>query len=202
MNEALWALGRGTGVVALGLFTASVLLGIINRSGRALFTVPRFSLALVHRNLALLASAFLLIHLLSLLGDSYAQLRVVDVLVPFLGAYKPFWLGLGTLGVDLLLAVILTSLLRRVVGRRVFRAVHWLTYALWPIALVHSLGNGTDSSAPWFVAFAVLSTVAVLAAVGWRLTTGFIENGSRRINPVRPIGHALREPGIHERRGA
>lgn len=194
MNEALWALGRGTGVVALALFTLSVVLGILNRSGRPLFTIPRFSLALVHRNVALMASAFLLVHMLSLFGDSYAQLRLVDFVFPFLGAYKPFWLGLGTLAADLLAAVILTSLLRRVVGRRAFRAVHWLTYALWPIALAHSLGNGTDSSAPWFIAGAVLSTGAVLAAIAWRLTDGFIENGSRRIEPVqKPVDRTLRD---------
>lgn len=180
MNEALWALGRGTGVVALALFTVSVLLGILTRSGRPLLGLPRFSVTLVHRNVSVLATVFIAIHLLSLLGDSFAQLRVVDFVVPFLGASKPLWLGFGTVAVDLLIAVMVTGLLRRHVGLRVFRAVHWLTYAMWPIALVHSIGNGTDASKPWFIAFAVACSAAVVAAVGWRLTKGFVEYQSVR----------------------
>jgi len=181
MDEAFWALGRGTGVVALVLFTLSVLLGILTRSGRPLFTLPRFSITLIHRNVSLLATAFIVIHMLSLLADSYAQLTLVDLVFPFLGAHRPFWLGLGTLAVDLLLAVVVTSLLRRYVGQRVFRVVHWSTYLMWPIALAHSLGTGTDAGEGWFLALAVACTAAVLAAVVWRITAGFVEyRGERR----------------------
>ena len=181
MDEAFWALGRGTGVVALVLFTLSVLLGILTRSGRPLFTVPRFSITLIHRNVSVLATIFILIHMVSLLADSYAQLTIVDLLFPFLGAYRPFWLGLGTVAVDLLIAVVVTSLLRRHVGQRVFRAVHWSTYLMWPIALAHSLGTGTDAGEAWFLALAVTCTVAVLAAVAWRISAGFVEyRGARR----------------------
>ncbi|TFB46287.1 ferric reductase-like transmembrane domain-containing protein [Cryobacterium tagatosivorans] len=195
MNEALWALGRGTGVVALALFTVSVLLGILTRSGRPLLGLPRFSVALVHRNVSILATVFIAIHLLTLLGDSFAQLRVIDFFVPFLGAVKPVWLGLGTVAVDLLVAVMVTSLLRRYVGRRVFRAVHWLTYAMWPFALAHSIGNGTDASQSWFIAFAAACSAAVIAAVGWRLTRGFVEyQGIRQAAaPDRPV-RARRNP--------
>ncbi|WEO78601.1 ferric reductase-like transmembrane domain-containing protein [Cryobacterium sp. SO2] len=180
MDEAFWALGRGTGVVALVLFTLSVLLGILTRSGRPLFTVPRFSITLIHRNVSVLATVFILIHMLSLLADSYAQLTVVDLVFPFLGAYRPVWLGLGTVAVDLLIAVVATSLLRRHVGQRVFRVVHWSTYLMWPIALAHSLGTGTDAGQAWFLALAAACTVAVLAAVAWRVTAGFVEYRSVR----------------------
>lgn len=189
MNEALWALGRGTGVVALALFTVSVLLGVLTRSGRPLLGVPRFSVTLVHRNVSILATAFIAIHLLSLLGDSYAQLRIVDFVLPFLGSYKTVWLGFGTVAVDLLIAVMATGLLRRYVGLRVFRAVHWLTYLMWPVALVHSIGNGTDAGKPWFITFAVVCSAAVALAVGWRLTAGFVEYRDVRqgTNPDRTV---------------
>lgn len=180
MDEAFWALGRGTGVVALVLFTLAVLLGILTRSGRPLFTLPRFSITLIHRNVSVLATAFIGIHLLSLLADSHAQLSVVDLVLPFLGAYRPFWLGLGTVAVDLLIAVVATSLLRRVIGQRLFRAVHWSTYLIWPIALAHSLGTGTDAAEPWFLALAAVCTLAVLAAVAWRGSAGFVEFRSVR----------------------
>ncbi|MDJ0349365.1 ferric reductase-like transmembrane domain-containing protein [Cryobacterium sp. PH29-G1] len=154
--------------------------------GRPLLTLPRFAVALVHRNVALLATAFILVHMVSLLGGSHAQLTVVEFFVPFLGAYKPLWLGLGTVAVDLLIAIIATSLLRRFVGLRVFRVVHWLTYLLWPIALAHAIGNGTDATTPWFIAFAVLSTIIVFAAVAWRVTAGFVENSASRTPQHRP----------------
>lgn len=192
MDEAFWALGRGTGVVALVLFTLSVLLGILTRSGRPLFTVPRFSITLIHRNVSVLATVFIFIHMLALLADSYAQLTIVDLVFPFLGAYRPFWLGLGTVAVDLILAVVVTSLLRRHIGQRVFKAVHWSTYLMWPIALAHSLGTGTDAGKGWFLALAVTCTVAVLAAVAWRFSAGFIEYRSmRRAEGVADAPHSL-----------
>jgi sulfoxide reductase heme-binding subunit YedZ len=118
---------------------------------------------------------FVAIHVLSLLADSYSQLRLVDLIVPFRGAYRPLWLGFGTVAIDLLIAIMITSLLRRRVGLRVFRVVHWLTYALWPVALIHSIGTGTDAGQPLFIACAVFCSMAVIAAVGWRLTRGFVE---------------------------
>jgi sulfoxide reductase heme-binding subunit YedZ len=176
----MWAFGRVSGVVALVLLTVSVLLGIVTRSGRPLPGLPRFSISLIHRNLALLSSIFLVFHVGSLMLDSYAKLNVVDILVPFLGAYKPFWQGLGTVAVDLLIAIIITSLFRKRLGARLFKAIHWLTYAMWPIALAHSIGNGTNGTSGWFLAFAAGSVLAVAAAVIWRVSSRFIETSKAR----------------------
>jgi sulfoxide reductase heme-binding subunit YedZ len=180
MDEALWAFGRVSGFVSLGLLTCSVLLGILTRSGRPVFTIPRFSVALIHRNLALLASIFLLLHVGSLLLDSFAQLNPVDVVVPFLGAYRPFWQGLGTVAFDLVLAVVATSLLRHRLGARTFRVVHWLTYAMWPIALAHAIGNGTEGTSGWFLSLGIGSVVLVGAAVLWRASAAFLEPARQR----------------------
>jgi len=180
MSDAMWAFGRVSGIVALVLLTLSVLLGILTRSGRPLPGLPRFSISLIHRNVALLASIFLVFHVGSLLLDSYAKLNVVDVVVPFLGSYKPFWQGLGTVALDLLLAIIITSLFRKRLGVRLFKAIHWLTYAMWPIALAHSIGNGTNGTSGWFIGFAVASVAAVLTAVIWRVSSRFIETAHTR----------------------
>ncbi|WP_253259723.1 ferric reductase-like transmembrane domain-containing protein [Subtercola boreus] len=176
MDEALWAFGRVSGIVALVLFTLTVMLGIVTRSGRPLPGLPRFSIVLVHRNITLIGCVFLVLHIGSLLLDSYAHLNVVDVLVPFLGSFKPFWQGLGTVAVDLLVAIVATSLLRRRVGVRVFRFVHWFAYAMWPIALAHSIGNGTDGLSGWFLLVAGVSVVLVGACLLWRLSARFIES--------------------------
>ena len=189
MSEALWALGRGTGVVALVLMTITVVLGILTRSGRPAFGLPRFAVTLVHRNSALIGTVFIVIHVVSLLFDPYAQLNVLDFFVPFLGSYHPFWLGLGTVAMDLLIAIVVTSLLRRWIGQRVFRVVHWATYALWPIALFHSIGTGTDAGSGLFILLAIACSAAVAGSVIWRLTTGFQQRGrtaaDRRIDPSR-----------------
>jgi len=169
VDEALWALGRGTGVVGLVLFSLAVVGGIVVRSGAPLPGLGRFGAARLHRDIALLATVFIGIHLVSLLFDSYAQLDIVDFFVPFLAAYRPVWLGLGTLAIDLVLAVVVTALLRRRIGARVFRFVHRGTYLLWPLALAHAIGAGTDAGEPWFLATAAACAVVVAAAVGWRL---------------------------------
>jgi methionine sulfoxide reductase heme-binding subunit len=169
-TDALWYLGRGTGVMAMVLLTVSVALGVAARSGEPLGPLPRFAVTAVHRSSSTIASVLLVVHVATLLFDPYAQLRVVDVVVPFLGALAPFWLGLGTLGLDLLLAVMVTSLLRVRLGARGWRAVHWLSYAAWPVALLHTLGMGTDAATGWLRALAVLCFVAVAAASVYRLT--------------------------------
>jgi methionine sulfoxide reductase heme-binding subunit len=168
MDTALWVLGRGMGVAALLLFTASVVLGVVTRGGRPLPGLPRFAVQLVHRDVALTATTFVAVHVLTLLLDAQSELRLVDVVLPFTGTYRWFWVGLGTLAVDLLIAVVVTALLRRVIGPRVFRAVHWATYALWPVALAHAIGAGTDGTSVWFLAVAGCCVVVVGAAVTWR----------------------------------
>lgn len=185
-NEALWALGRGAGTVTLVLMTVSLLLGILTRSGRPALGLPRFAVTRVHRNAGLLAAVLLTVHLVSLFFDPFAQLKIVDILVPFLGTYRPFWLGLGTVALDLLLAVLVSSLLRRHIGLRVWRGVHWATYGLWPVAVAHGLGNGTDAFTTWFLAVTGVCVLSVAAALAWRVQEGFVERHAHRVKRSAP----------------
>lgn len=171
MSELLWAIGRISGIVSLGLFTASVLLGILTRAGLPLPGLPRFGIVMLHRNVSLLATVFLLLHVLTLLGDSYAQLSLVDLVIPFLGSYEPFWQGLGTVAFDLVVAVVVTALLRHRLPAPVFRLVHWSVYLMWPLAILHSLGNGTDGTSAWFDVLATSAAAAVAAALTWRVAS-------------------------------
>lgn len=180
MNEMLWAFGRASGVVSLLLFTASVLLGILTRAGRPLPGLPRFSVSLVHRNISLLAVVFLVLHVGTLMFDSYAKLNPLDLVVPFLGSFKPFWQGLGTVAFDLVLAIVITGLLRRRIGQRVFRFVHWFTYAMWPVAVLHAIGNGTNGTSGWFLLLTAGSALLVVIAVIWRMSSRFLEHGQTR----------------------
>jgi methionine sulfoxide reductase heme-binding subunit len=173
VSSAFWYLGRGSGVVSLVLLTIVLSLGIATRSGRPLPGLPAFAVAAVHRSASLLAVAFLGLHVVTLLFDPYAQLRLVDLVLPFAGSYRPFWLGLGTLTLDLVGALVVTSLLRNRIGARTWRAIHWTAYATWPVALLHGLGTGTDAGRVWMWAVAASCLAAVLGAVGWRVSAGF-----------------------------
>jgi sulfoxide reductase heme-binding subunit YedZ len=174
-SEALWALGRGNGIVALAFLTVSVALGIATRSGRPLLALPRFAVSDVHRFIALAATLLVALHIGLLFLDPYAKLRVIDFVVPFLGHYRPLWQGLGTVAIDVLIVVVITGLLRHRIGPRVFRIVHWATYLLWPIAMAHALGNGTDTDRVWFLAFAGCCALIVTAVLVWRLRANFSE---------------------------
>jgi methionine sulfoxide reductase heme-binding subunit len=184
MDQALWAFGRGSGITALAMLTVSLIVGIGARSGRTL-VLPRFGLAELHRGAALIATALVAIHVVSLLADPHSQLRLLDAAVPFAGSYRPLWVGLGTVAVDLFAAIVVSALLRHRLGPRAFRVVHWATYALWPIALAHALGAGTDAARPWMLVFAATCVLAVLGAVTWRVSRDYDEFAHARARSIR-----------------
>ena len=100
-STALWYASRATGVVSLLLLTAVVLLGVlVNRQGR-LPGLPRFVVTGLHRNLSLLAVVFVAVHVLTAVVDPYVTIRLVAIVIPFISAYKPLWLGLGAISLDL-----------------------------------------------------------------------------------------------------
>ncbi|MEV6341904.1 ferric reductase-like transmembrane domain-containing protein [Actinoplanes sp. NPDC051851] len=185
-SDALWYFARGSGVVSLVLLTVVVALGIGARSGQTAFVLPRFAVNLIHRNAALLSVAFLVGHVVALLFDTYANLRVVDLVVPFIGDYSPFWQGLGTVGLDLILAIVVTSLLRHRIGAKAWRAVHWFAYLCWPIALAHGLGAGSDSGTWWLWAISLSCVAVVAGAVVWRTSATFGRFPARMDRRVAP----------------
>jgi sulfoxide reductase heme-binding subunit YedZ len=163
-----WYLMRGSGAVSLVLLTASIVAGV----AVAMRWSGRFSSRLVvegmHKNLSLLAVAFLAIHVVTAVADSFVSISLIDVIVPFRAGYEPLWIGLGTLVLDLCAALVITSLIRDRIGHRVWRLVHWSAYACWPLAVIHSIGAGTDATQPWLLAVYGLTSAAVAAAFAWR----------------------------------
>lgn len=187
-SQTLWYLTRGTGVISLVLLTTSVALGV---SEVVRFTSPgwpRFVVAALHKNVALLATSFVAVHVLTAILDSFASISVVDALVPFVGKYRPLWLGLGAVAFDLLAAVVITSLLRERIGHRVWRLVHWSAYACWPVAFLHGLGTGSDTRYQWAVALNVGCLTAVLIAVLFRL--GWTRTVSLATRSIAAVGSA------------
>jgi sulfoxide reductase heme-binding subunit YedZ len=178
-DTALWYLGRATGVVSLVLFTIAVALGIATRSGRPLPGLPRFAVSMVHRSASLLAVIFLVVHVVTLTLDPQSQLRWIDAVLPFGSSFKPLWTALGALALDLVAAVMITSWLRQRIGYRLWRLVHWAAYAMWPFALLHTLGSGTDVRQPWLAALLFACVTGVLALLGWRTSTSFLDDSDR-----------------------
>jgi predicted ferric reductase len=169
MNTAFWYASRATGIVSLLLLTAVLVLGIlVNRQGR-LPGLPRFAVTGIHRNLSLLSVAFIAVHVVTAVLDSYVHIPLLSAVVPFASGYERLWLGLGAVSLDLMLAMIVTSLLRGRMNRTVWRAVHLLAYASWPVAFAHSLGSSTDLQQGWLLGLAIGCAAITAAAVTWRL---------------------------------
>jgi sulfoxide reductase heme-binding subunit YedZ len=178
--SAYWYTTRGAGTVALVLLTASVAIGVVDFSRWQSQRWPRFAIDGVHRVVSLLAIAVVAIHVLTTVLDGFTHIGFRDAFLPFASSYRPIWLGAGALAFDLLLALAVTSLLRRRIGYRVWRLVHWAAYASWPLALVHGLGTGTDATVTWMLAISLACLGVVLGAVGWRIATAWPRGDSRR----------------------
>jgi len=180
-TSPLWFATRATGLIALVLLTGTVVLGIVTSVRFASPAWPRFVTVSVHRNLSLLTVTFTLLHVLTTITDPFASISAVSVVVPFTSGYRRIWLGLGAVAFDLLLAVMVTSLLRTGIGPRAWRAVHWAGYACWPVALVHGLGTGTDGAARWVLATTAVCALAVVSAGVWRLAAGWPAHAGPRV---------------------
>lgn len=172
-SQALWFATRATGVIALVLLTASMVLGILTSTRFARPTLPRFVTLGLHRNVSLLVLVFLGLHIATSATDTYAPVGWLDAVVPFAGTYRPLWLGLGAVSFDLLLALTVTSLLRTRIGHPAWRWLHWASYACWPTAVVHGVGTGSDTKLPLVLAVTAACVLAVLGAVWYRLATGW-----------------------------
>jgi methionine sulfoxide reductase heme-binding subunit len=180
--SAYWYLARGTGAVALVLLTLSVVIGVLGSLRVSSERWPRFAVDTVHRDVSLLVMVLLVIHILTSVLDSFAPIRLTDAVIPFVSSYRPLWMGLGALSFDILLALVITSLLRRRLGYGRWRAIHWLAYASWPVAVLHGLGTGSDTKVWWMLALTAGCVVAVVWAVLMRLAR------------AAPEGSALRTP--------
>jgi sulfoxide reductase heme-binding subunit YedZ len=171
VTTAFWYASRATGIVALLLLTAVLVLGIlVNRQGR-LPGLPRFAVTSLHRNLSLLSVAFIVVHVITAVLDTFVSIPIAAGVIPFASGYERLWLGLGAISFDLMLAMIITSLLRGRINRVLWRAIHLLAYLSWPIAFAHSIGASKDLQQGWLLGLSVACAVAVGAAVTWRLAS-------------------------------
>jgi predicted ferric reductase len=178
-ESSYWYVTRASGFISLVLFSVSFALGLLTAGRVWSPNWPRFVTESLHRSMSLVAVCMVVVHVTTILFDRYVKISVVDTVVPFVSAYLPFWVGLGAIAFDVIIALILTSLLRTRLSRFWWRAVHWLAYLGWPVALAHTIGIGTDRL--WVLGVVAASVFMVLAAGVYRVA------GWRRVAVRRPI---------------
>jgi len=186
-STVLWYATRATGLMALVLLTGTTVLGILTANRSASPRWPGFALQDLHRRVSVTTMAFLACHILTSVLDTYVHIGWTAIVVPFASSYKRLWVALGSVGVDLLLAVAVTSWLRYRIRARTWRAVHWLAYLSWPVALSHAFGMGTDMRQSWVIDLTVACIAAVVGAVTWRISLAWARK--RKALAFLPVHH-------------
>jgi methionine sulfoxide reductase heme-binding subunit len=165
LHYAWWLAARASGVVALGLVTASVGIGLAMADG----VVPRRpalkrALLAVHEQTALAALVAIVLHGALLTGDRWLRPGITGILVPFAMSYRPLFTGLGILAGYLAALLGLSFYLRRRIGARLWRKAHRFTVVVYGLAVVHTLGAGTDAGSAW-LRLSILATAAPIAVL-------------------------------------
>jgi sulfoxide reductase heme-binding subunit YedZ len=179
-SPATWYLARASGMTLYLSVWLSTMLGLgltttlFDRfGGRAVV----FSL---HGFVTSLAYGFLSMHVLSLASDPWVTFGPVELLAPFTSQWREPWTGLGVLAGELLVLIGASFAFRRLTGYRAWRALHWLTFALYGLGLAHGLGAGTDSETVWARTIYLVTSLAVVWLSMYRLLRGRTRGGPTR----------------------
>jgi sulfoxide reductase heme-binding subunit YedZ len=181
-DQILWFAARGAGAVATLMLTASMAFGLVTVTRFQHAEWPRFFNYEMHRRVSLLAVVFLAVHIVTAIVDPFTSLGLAAALVPLASTYRPIPVALGVIALYLLIAVMLTSELRKHVGRRTWRVIHFTSYGLWPLAILHGITAGTDAFTPWMVAIDLLCMAVIGVSLIWRLMPP-PEPAARRLLP-------------------
>lgn len=163
MTSLTWYLARSAGIVAYLLLSTSVVVGVL-MSARAKLTWPRFAVEEIHRFLAILTGAFVVLHGIALLADKVVPVSVLQLVIPFQTSYRPFAVGLGITAALLMAAVGISNFFRKKLPYRLWRRLHYLTLVVWLAATAHGLLSGTDRRDAWFIALIAVSVCTVALA--------------------------------------
>jgi sulfoxide reductase heme-binding subunit YedZ len=185
-DYAWWLASRASGLVALALITASVLLGLLMASKSLRRPMLNPILATMHEHLALAGLVAIAVHGITLLGDSWLHPGVSGISIPFVMEFKPVWTGLGIVSGYLAAILGLSFYFRRRIGAKRWRSMHRATILVYALAVAHTLGAGSDASEAW-VRFPLLaSAAAVFFLLVLRLLPARLDGERARWAPARP----------------
>lgn len=167
-DPTFWLLARATGITSYVLLTLSVLAGLMVKARPFGMAIKPAHAVDLHKTLALLSLAALAMHGITLVLDHAVEISVLDLIVPGTAPYRPLWTGLGVLAGELMLIVYVSFGLRRRIGARNWRRLHWTTYGAFAAATAHGVMAGSDSSQPWALFLYLAAIGAVAMATAWR----------------------------------
>jgi len=173
--QRAWYLSRASAFAAYVLLWWSMILGLsmTNRLARVWPGGP--TAGDLHEHASLLGLAFAMLHGLVLLGDHYIGYTLTQILIPFATAAAPLWVGLGQIGLYLMALVTLSFYVRRWIGTRTWRALHYLSFVVFVLALVHGIASGTDSGALWAILMYAGSALSVAAMTIYRIVARLVD---------------------------
>lgn len=166
-DPTFWLLARSSGVTAYVMLALSVLAGLLLKS-RPFSGLRPAAVTDLHRTLAFLGLGALAGHAIALVLDTTVQVSVAGLFVPGLVGYRPVWTALGVLAAELMILVYVSFSLRKRIGARNWRRLHWATYGVFAAATLHGIAAGSDTSQPWLLGLYATAVAAVAAATAWR----------------------------------
>lgn len=179
MSSALWYLSRATGVVTIVLLTLVVCLGVVTAGRRRPHGESATVVMGLHRWLSLGMVVFLGVHITTAIVDGYVSISWLAVVIPFVSGYEPLLIGLGAIALDLLVVLLVTSYLRHRIPERHWRLVHWISYLMWLVALVHGFTMGTADQ-PWLRLVTVASGAIGGLLMAWRIAVTHADKQKRK----------------------
>ncbi len=178
-EKTAWFLTRSTGLIAYLFLTASTAWGILLSTKLIKENVPPPVTLEMHNTLSWLALGFTAVHAFLLLFDTYFTYTFAHLLIPFIGPYKPLWVGFGTLALHLMLFVNLSFYLRKKIGQQKWRLMHYSTFLVYVFGTLHGLMAGTDSNQTGMKLLYGLSVGLILFLVNYRLLSRSAPRPSR-----------------------
>lgn len=167
-DPTFWVVSRSAGITAYVLITCSMLAGLVLKSRPFGKRVKPAAVTDLHRFLTTLALAAIAVHGLALLGDTTVRVDLLGLVVPGRIDYRPLRTGVGVVTAEVAVVVYASFSLRKRIGTRIWRRLHWLTYAVFAAATTHGVFAGTDSGTPWMRNLYLGSLGAVVFATAWR----------------------------------
>jgi sulfoxide reductase heme-binding subunit YedZ len=200
-STALWYATRASGLMALILLTLTMVLGITTTTRARARNWPGFAQQEIHRRISMIAVVFVAIHVLTSVLDTYVSISWAAIVIPFTSSYGRLWVGVGAISLDLMIAVFVSSLLRARMRPQTWRAIHWLAYLSWPVALAHTFGLGTDAGEGWVIALGAANVIAVALALAWRIRQAARQASARTLHvaaagmPPKHLAQTASSPG-------
>ena len=178
-DPTFWLLARASGLTAYVMLTLSILAGLVLKS-RPFRALKPAAVTDLHRILAMLGLGFLVGHAVALVLDTTVKVSIAGLFIPGLVSYRPVWTSVGILAAELMVLVYASFSMRKRIGNKNWRRLHWATYGIFAAATVHGIGAGTDASRPWAFALYACAVGSVAVATTWRALVSPMPARARR----------------------